>query len=131
MLAAAHTVGVLHKALKPANVLIAPRSQDQSHHATLTALRTLGAIDLQAGNPALALARIGPARAGLDKLLGTDAPDVQAASWLLARALHASGRDAEALPLLESLDPAKLGIALGGSGWQERLEVLRGRSRSQ
>jgi non-specific serine/threonine protein kinase len=98
---------------------------DEQQEKALNALRLLGTIDYCNGELERARSRLSAAHAAFIETYGVDSPDAQGAGFWLAASLLEAGETGAAAELAASLDPAALGIALGGTGWDARLEALR------
>jgi non-specific serine/threonine protein kinase len=97
----------------------------EHHLYALTALGHLGAAELAAGAVPPGLRDVGRATAGLGALLGEAAPQVQYFKFIAAQ--QQAGTPAAA-PLLASLDPAALQLAMPAQDWRAVLQELKARS---
>jgi len=94
---------------------------------TLVELLNLGSAEYDANDAAAALPHLRQAEAGLAKVAGEDSPAVQAARVAEANALSDLGRHAEALALLNHVDPAAYQATTSDPGRAAVLKAIRAR----
>lgn len=95
--------------------------------ATLASLGALGAIEYQGGDQAAGIRAMEQAYANLTQQRGTDDPVSQLIAFYLASAYQAAGRDSDAMTLLSTCDPVRVGYIEPGKDWFERMQGLKGR----
>jgi eukaryotic-like serine/threonine-protein kinase len=101
----------------------------EEHPHTRVMALNLAIAALNAGRAAEALGGLDDGRAWFVRYLGGErGAVVQAVDFERARALTSLGRGAEALPLLEQLQPEQLAAASPARDWAWRLQAERGRA---
>jgi eukaryotic-like serine/threonine-protein kinase len=96
-----------------------------ANQAALIERGNLGFKELSCGDREAGFARLAEAESGLRRHFGDSSVAAHSFRYGLANALWETGRNAEALRMLDAVDPAAMTAAESAAGWPERVRALR------